>query len=475
MRALDQLRRGFRQVTPLSALVLFAVLGGCGPSDDAAGHEEHSEAGEHDENVGSEHSNDVALTTEMLRNAGIQTTQAGPGTVRVTLRLTATVVDNLDAQVHINPKVGGVIHAVHSKLGDTVAKSDALCEIDSVEYGNAVADYLKARAAARAAESTLGKSRQLFVRRQETLKRVLDGAVEVASAIFERETDLKNRELTTLRPYLEAEKALKESVFARDRDMTNLEADRDQRLLELSVDLRAAQVELQSAENRLHILGMDHAQIVRLEDEQGTLLGRYVLRAPSAGIVTQREATLNEFVDTDAVLFQIDNLERSWIIASVFEKDLATVRTGQSATVRLSAFPGVAFEGRVTYVSHSIDPATRAAPVRIELDNTPIPQWKELFPIRPGMFGVIELAIETVEVSLGVPTDALLRDEDTEYVFVREDELNFERREVKLGARSGTTVEVLEGLEAGDQVVTAGTFELKSQLQKGKLGGGHEH
>ncbi|MFV1958482.1 MAG: efflux RND transporter periplasmic adaptor subunit, partial [Planctomycetota bacterium] len=146
--ARDLLRRVLRHVVPLGILLLCTVVSGCGSSDEVAGPDE--EAG----NEGhAELANEVALRPEMLETVGIQTAEAGPDTVKIVLRLTASVVENLDTQVHVTPRVGGTIKALSAKLGETVAKGDALCVIDSVDFGNAVAAYLKARAAMRAAES----------------------------------------------------------------------------------------------------------------------------------------------------------------------------------------------------------------------------------------------------------------------------------------------------------------------------------
>jgi RND family efflux transporter MFP subunit len=364
---------------------------------------------------------------------------------------------------------------IHTKLGDSVAPGDPLCEIDSVELGNAVSDFLKARAVAQAAEETRDKTRRLYEARLATRQQILDGAVAIAEAIFAREKDLRDRELTTLRPYLEAEKALKEAKFTRERDMTGLRAERDSRLLELEVTLRTAQVELNTAENRLHIYGFTHEELASLKDEQGVNVGRYVIRSPVSGVITARHITLNEFVDTSTELFEIDDLSRSWIVASVYEKDLARIVRGQQAAIRLEAFPNVTFRGAVSYVSHSVDTSTRAARVRVEVDNEPIPQWKEPFPIRPGMFGVAELVLGFVEVPVAVPIGAVVREGEELYVFVRESELVFERRDVGVGRQSRERAEVVSGLEPGESVVTAGTFILKSMLHKGELGGGHEH
>jgi RND family efflux transporter MFP subunit len=413
----------------------------------------------------------VALDAAAWQAAGIRTARAGSAELTVRLRLTAVAAPNLDTRVHVNPKAPGIVRAVHVKLGDRVETGTPLCEIHSVDLGNAVADYLGARAAAQAAQSTLDKLRALYARRVEIQRKVLDGAVAIARTIQEREKDLKDRELTTLRPYLQAEKELKLAELERERTMTALLAERDARLLELEVALHAAEVGRGNAENRLHIFGLEDREVAALEDEQGTRLGRYVVQAPSAGIITRRDATLNEFAGTDTQLFQIDNLARAWIEASVYEQDLTAVGVGQPARIVLNAFPGHVFQGRVTYIGHAIDATTRAAPVRIEVDNDPIPEWKEPVPIRPGMFGTAELTVERARAAVVVPPQAVVRDGTRQFVFVATAERTFEARDVELGRRSDDGIEVRTGVRDGEVVAVAGTFVLKSLLQREKLGG----
>jgi len=454
--------------------LVFAV--GCGSKEDGHDdHEGHEEEGGHEGH--DEHGSEVALTVAQMESAGVKTAVAKAAELAVSLRLVASVVPNLDSQAHVNPKVSGVVSEIHAKLGATVKAGDPLCEIESVELGEAVADYVKDRSILQAAEETAKRNTALFQSRLDTQTRVLDGAVAVAKAILDREESLKDRELSTLRPYLEADKAFKIARFERERTLTLLRAERDARLLELAVAVRMAGVELQNSINRLRILGMTAADIAAVRDDAGKDMGHFMVRAPIAGVVTRRDATLSEFASTGTELFSIDNLSRSWIEASVYEKDLAAVRVGQDAEITLNAFPARVFKGKVTYVSHSIDTVTRAAPVRIEVDNGMIPEWKEAFPIRQGMFGTARLTVTRIRAAVSVPLTAVVVESKKNFIFVAEEgeERTFAMREVHLGRRSREAIEVLSGVDAGESVAISGTFELKSLLQAEKLGGGHSH
>ena len=429
----------------------------------------------------------VALTSEQLAAAGVEVEAAGPGPVEERIVLTAVVRPDLDAQAHITPRVPGLVRAIHKHLGERVQAGEVVCELESTELGQAVSRYLEARALAEAARSILEQEAELLERK-----------VEVAQTIFDREARLKEQEITTLRPYYEAERALAEARL-----------ERQSRLLELRADLQQREIALHTAEEQLHIVGMESDEIERLAEQREHSHGRYQLRAPRDGVVVARDVTVNEFVGTDDKLFLIQDLGRVWVIASAYEKDLRHLAVGQPALVRLDAFPGVALAGEVTFIQFEIGRVSRAVEVRVELPNRPLPGWKEPFPLRPGMFGQVEVVLSARTAPVVIPERAVVHEGERDFVFVRlpaqtgpvhqehadeghtdeghTDEgdagpgrdaaprVRFQRRAVELGARSGERVEVLRGIEPGEQVVTGGTFGLKSLARQGELGGGHTH
>src|SRR5690606_32234114 len=109
------------------------------------------------------------------------------------------------------------------------------------------------------------------------------------------------------------------------------------------------------------------------------------LRSPATGIVTEKNALSGMRFAPGEVLYRITDLSSVWLIAQVFEEDLAAVETGHTATVEIDAFPGQHFAGDIAYVYPTLDPATRSVPVRIELAN---PDGR----LKPGMFARAELA-----------------------------------------------------------------------------------
>lgn len=449
----------------LSGLLLLTA--GCGaPKDveqDARAHEE-------------DHAGETRLDDEQLRAAGIATVPAAPGTIEETLHLVAHVASNENTLVHITPRVPGIVQKVYKGLGEPVKEGEPLAEIWSVELGNLINDYLKARATVLAARETLAKSEELYRQRLDTVRQVLDGEIEVAQGIYEREKGLQEKGIATIRPYLEADKELRKAFLAKKRELTMLAAERDTRLLELDVALRQARIEEAAAKERLLVLGFDEQQIETMA-AGGHGHGRMVLRTPRDGVVLERHVTLNEHVDTDEVLFAIHDLSTVWVLGSAYEKDLARLRPGQKAYVRLDALPGTRFVGKVSVIDYRVSPSTRSASVRIELANEPIEGWPVQFPLRPGMFGEAEIVVDSRSGRVVLPEAAIVHEGEENYVFVQEkgEKGAFRRTPVKVRRGARGLVEIVDGVEPGEAVVVKGTFTLKSMARREELGEGHSH
>ncbi len=143
--------------------------------------------------------------------------------------------------------------------------------------------------------------------------------------------------------------------------------------------------------------------------------------------------------------------------------------------VEVDAYPGVLFRGLVSYLSAQVETDTRTVRARIDVPN---PEEK----LRPGMFARVRMfdphgaegRVESAD-SLVVPENAVQRDGDESIVFIPAGPLTFERRQVRAGRKAGGLVEILGGLEAGEQVVVEGAFLLKSEAAKESMGGGHSH
>jgi Cu(I)/Ag(I) efflux system membrane fusion protein len=207
---------------------------------------------------------------------------------------------------------------------------------------------------------------------------------------------------------------------------------------------------------------------VRALVQSGAAQRTLTFRSPVSGIVTEKKAVQGmRFMPGDS-LFQIADLSSVWVIADVFEQDIASVKTGTRAKVRIGAYPGQDLDGTITYVYPTLKPETRTVPVRLEIAN---PRGL----LKPGMFAEVELASGGKGKVLAVPTSAVMDSGAGNIVLVQLAEGLFEPREVKLGSRGESYVEVTEGIRDGEQVVVAANFLIDAESNlKAAIGGfGH--
>lgn len=235
-------------------------------------------------------------------------------------------------------------------------------------------------------------------------------------------------------------------------------AERD--YLEARFELRRAEAERDAARAGLMVFGVSGGSGPDMP-----------IRSPIAGAVTERHATQGENVEAADNLFVVADLSRVLVLGRVYEQDLAALRPDMEATVELRAYPGRAFSGRVSLIASALDEATRSRAVRVVLDN---PDGA----LTPGLFGTLRLRGEPGDdrrVPI-VPEAAVQQLEERAVVFVPAGGPGeFRAVPVVTGRRSAGRVEVLDGLEGGERVVAQGAFVLKSQVMRGRLGGGHAH
>jgi Cu(I)/Ag(I) efflux system membrane fusion protein len=229
----------------------------------------------------------------------------------------------------------------------------------------------------------------------------------------------------------------------------------------------------ESALQRLRNWDISDTDLQTLQEE-GQIRRYVTLRSAASGVVVEKHAIQGQRFMPGEVLYQIADLSKVWMLADVFEQDLGIVHRGQSATIRMDAYPDHVFNGEVTFVYPTVMPETRAAKVRIELPNA-----QGL--LKPAMYGRVEFAsTHSKNKVLTVPDSAVLDTGIRRLVLVDLGGGRFEPRTVKLGIHADGYAEVLEGLEAGETVVVSANFlidaesNLKAALN-GFVGGfGHQ-
>jgi Cu(I)/Ag(I) efflux system membrane fusion protein len=177
--------------------------------------------------------------------------------------------------------------------------------------------------------------------------------------------------------------------------------------------------------------------------------------APSSGIVLKREALPGKYVEPGTTLYEIADLSTVWIYADIYESEVAATRVGQSAVVTVAAYPGETFEGKVAYVYPMLNSEARTVRVRLELPNSRL-------KLKPGMYGNVILQTGAIKTLL-VPKEAVLDTGLRQLVFMDRGQGRYEPVSVKLGRRGQDSVEVMEGLKEGDQIVTSANFLLDAE------------
>jgi membrane fusion protein, heavy metal efflux system len=225
--------------------------------------------------------------------------------------------------------------------------------------------------------------------------------------------------------------------------------------LELAQDTEdKAKTDVHTAETRLRVLGGDPAH-------PGSMIE---LRAPVSGTIVEQNVAGSEGIkslDNTPNLFTIANLADVWVVCDVYENDLGEVHVGDPAEIRLNAFPDRIFKGKVSDVSRVLDPNTRSTKVRIVLPNRD-------GSLRPGMFAVTTFRSRQQKPSLVVPSTAVMRLQDKDWIFRKESANSFRRIEVQTAGLSDGVHLIRQGAKAGDEVVTDALAFSSASAEQGK-------
>lgn len=215
---------------------------------------------------------------------------------------------------------------------------------------------------------------------------------------------------------------------------------------------------LESSRRRLQLWDISDRDIHELE-RTGVTRKSLTLRSPAGGVVLNKMAVEGARIMAGEPLFEIAALDRVWVVADVYESELALARIGANATITLSYLPGRTFAGRITFVTPTVDPMTRTAKVRIEVDNRDA-------ALKPEMFAEVVIE-EPARIVTVVPESAVLATGTRSIVFLAG---TLEPREVETGVKSDRYIEIRRGIAPGEKVATQAGFliDSESRLRRGK-------
>lgn len=372
---------------------------------------EHRDAGEGKESkntkkegkeIKQEEAKSVKMDPEIQKKNGVVVGSARKKSLGGTITATGKVEVNADRIAHVSPRIPGKVVSVGSSLGDGVAAGQVLVRLDSVELGEALNRYRQSKT-----KLSLAKNNMLRV-----------------AALVEKK------------------------IAARKE------------ILQAETGYQSAMAELHTDEERLLLYGVAKKDLVAINGKRILL----PVRSPIGGLITEKHATAGELADPSKSLYTVADLSTLWVMVDVNEQDLAKVRKGQAAVVKVGAYPDTKFRGRITHIADLVDEATRAVKARVEVQN---PGRK----LKPEMFATVELTLPAnAPPVLAVPEDALQDMDGKKVLFVTGNGAEFEPRRVELGRASGGMVEITAGLKEGERYAVKGGFLLKSELKKGELG-----
>jgi HlyD family secretion protein len=323
-----------------------------------------------------------------------------------------SVVGNLvgEATVEVVPKTGGRLTAVNVKLGDRVRRGQVVARIEDREI---VEQVRQAEASHKVAEATI---------------RQREADLELAKTNVERSRNLFGRQLLPKQTLDDSEARYSAAVA--------------------QLDLAHAQMAQSAA---------------RLQELQINLANTNVT-SPVDGFVAKRNADPGAWVSQQAGVASVVDISSLRLVANVTEKDLRMVSPGDPAVVEVDAFPGEKFNGKIARVSPILDPATRTAPMEIEIPNA---QYR----LKPGMYARVTLEVETKDNALLIPKVSLVDSEGQRGVYQANQENRAQFKPVKVGLEDNERAEILDGLAEGETVIATGAGALRRNDQLLTAGG----
>jgi membrane fusion protein, heavy metal efflux system len=324
----------------------------------------------------------------------VQVVTVEPTTLTRTLRLTGAVAYNAFTTTPVITQVGGPVTRILVVPGERVKKDQSLLTVTSPDYSLLFASYLKAKDTYRVADKNYDRAKDLYAH----------------SAIAER-------------------------------DLLQAESDRNQ-----------AQADLNAALLGLKILGIpDPEKLVSAPTSS-----EIPLLSPIGGEIVERDVSPGQLLTAGTTqAFVISDMSTVWVLANVYQSDLAYVKVGDDVVIQTDSYAGTTFHGKISFVSPAVDPTTRTLQARIVVDN---PGEK----LKNNMYVTAVVTAGSVQNAIAVPDASILRDDENQpFVYVESGSNSFGRRSVDIGQSENGTTQVLKGLSPGEKIAGNGSLFLQ--------------
>jgi len=420
------------QVSHFVSVTLLAVavaVGGCDKQDTApvprgtekASHPSGPEGypldqaprnGEHEETTDhSEASIGIRLTPEERENIGLKTEVVQLRPIEDVRKLNGVVKAHPDRVAQVTSRVPGVVLSIHAPLGAWVRRGEDLLDIKSVELERLELSLIQA-----------------------------ENRLSLTKLDLERTRQLVEREIIARKELLKLEN--------QHREILN---------------------EIESLTRQLNFLGLPQEAIMRIREKQ--TVATLHLPAPIGGTIVERNVVIGQAIEPNVALMKTIDLSMMIVEGEAFEDVLPVLRLGQKVRVAVAAYPDEVFEGKISFIGPTVNPAKRTIPVWAEVIN-------RRGMLKQDLFAQFHVIVGEHRRSLTIPVEALINAEGSEFTFVERSGV-YLRADPVLGTRDDRFAEVTRGLAAGDRVVTDGSRQLYAKWLavqgSGAALGGHTH
>jgi cobalt-zinc-cadmium efflux system membrane fusion protein len=231
-------------------------------------------------------------------------------------------------------------------------------------------------------------------------------------------------------------------------------------MLRIENELDAVKADYRASRDQLMVLGMNEKTLEKLESSgQINSYGDVISR--SDGIIISRAINLGQIVNPQDNLFHVADLSKLWAVANIPEQQASFIQKDEIVTIEIPALENKKIEAKIIFEGSIVDPETRTVLVRTEIDN-------QSLSLKPDM--LTSMYIQAKKVSrLAVPTAAIVRENDRNYVFIQNSPKTYRLREVQLGHKDGNLITILSGLAEGETIISDGAFHLNSERKKKEL------
>jgi cobalt-zinc-cadmium efflux system membrane fusion protein len=331
------------------------------------------------------------LPQDQMSHVQVVTIQAT--TLTRTLRLTGAVAYNAFNTTPVITQVGGPVSRILVLPGQQVKAGQPMLDVSSPDYSQLLDSYLKAADSYRLADKNYARAQDLY-----------------------------------------------QHHAIAQRDLEQAESDRNQ-----------AQADLNAADQGMKILGIKNPADLAKAPSSALI----PVLAPISGEVVERLVSPGQVVQAGQTqAFTISDLRTVWVLANVYQGDLAAVRSGDDVVVQNDAYPGN-FHGRISYVSPALDPNTRTLQARIVVDN---PGEK----LKRDMYCTVTVTAGSIPNAIAVPDSSVLRDDNNQpFVYLAVGANQFGRRDVEIGQSLNGQTQILKGISPGEKVVADGSLFLQ--------------